>query len=257
MANIIITGANEGIGYFMVEKLLLDGNKVSVLDIDTENLASLKSKYNNNLIYYKADLRNNEDVKLAVTETVKELGYIDIAVHNACKCTFQSEAETDFDTYKDVFDVNYFGALRFVKSVIPYMTAQQKGKVIFTSSGVGVTGFMNISPYSSTKGALEALAKCLRIEYAKDNITFHIMHPPLTRTKSASPLPVPDEFKALPEKVGYGLAKHINSKRYIICHSFNQKFQTMGCYLFPIKMGNLLSKMTANSDEANKSINNR
>ena len=58
-------------------------------------------------------------------------------------------------------------------------------------------------------GALEALAKCLRIEYAKDNITFHIMHPPLTRTESASPLPVPDEFKALPEKVGYGLAEVI------------------------------------------------
>ena len=75
------------------------------------------------------------------------------------------------------------------------------------------------------------------------------MHPPLTRTKSASPLPVPNEFKALPEKVGYGLAKHINSKRYIICHSFNQKIQTMGCYLFPIKMGTLLSKMTANVEK--------
>ena len=249
MANIIITGANEGIGYYMIEKLLADGNRVSVLDIETQNLANLKNQYNSNLIFYKVDLRNNEEVKMAVDKTAKEFGIIDIAVHNACKCTFNSEIETDFDTYKDVFDVNYFGALRFVKSIIPYMTAQKKGKVIFTSSGVGVSGVMNISPYSSTKGALEALAKCLRIEYAKDNITFHIMHPPLTRTKSASPLPVPNEFKALPEKVGYGLAKHINSKRYIICHSFNQKIQTMGCYLFPIKMGTLLSKMTANVEK--------
>lgn len=249
MANIIITGANEGIGYYMTEKLLADGNRVSVLDIETQNLTNLKNLYSSNLIFHKVDLRNNEEVKIAVDKTAKEFGIIDIAVHNACKYTFKSEIETDFDIYKDVFDVNYFGALRFVKSIIPYMTAQKKGKVIFTSSGVGVTGFMNISPYSSTKGALEALAKCLRIEYAKDNITFHIMHPPLTRTKSASPLPVPNEFKALPEKVGYGLAKHINSKRYIICHSFNQKFQTMGCYLFPIKMGTLLSKMTANVEK--------
>ena len=87
--------------------------------------------------------------------------------------------------------------------------------------------------------------------HGKDNITFHIMHPPLTRTESASPLPVPEEFKALPEKVGYGLAKHINSRRFIICHSFNQKIQTMGCYLLPIKMGNLLSKLTANFTETN------
>lgn len=248
MANIIITGANEGIGYFMVEKLLSDGNKVSVLDIETANLDNLKKRFCDNLIYYKADLRNDKEVHSAVCNTATEFGSIDIAVHNACKCTFQSEADSDLNVYKDVFDINYFGAIRFVKSVVPYMTAQKKGKVIFTSSGVGVTGFMNISPYSSTKGALESLAKCLRIEYAKDNITFHIMHPPLTRTKSASPLPVPDEFKALPEKVGYGLAKHINSKRYIICHSINQKIQTMGCYMFPIKMGNLLSKMTANAE---------
>ena len=243
--NIIITGANQGIGYYMAEKLLAEGNKVSVLDIETDNLATLKTKYDS-LIFYQVDLRNYDEVKRAVDETVAVFDTIDIAVHNACKCTFESEKETDFDTYNDVFDVNYFGALRLVKSVIPYMSAQQKGRVIFTSSGVGVTGFMNISPYSSTKGALEALAKCLRIEYAKDNITFHIMHPPLTRTESSSPLPVPEEFKALPDKVGYGLAKHINSKRFIICHSLNQKMQTFGCYLFPTKMGDLLSKLTAN-----------
>ena len=76
-------------------------------------------------------MRNYDEVKAAVDETVAEFGAIDIAVHNACKCTFESERETDFDTYKDVFDVNYFGALRLVKCVIPYMTAQKKGRVIF------------------------------------------------------------------------------------------------------------------------------
>ena len=162
--NIIITGANQGIGYYMVEKLLAEGNKVSVLDIETDNLTNLKKKYDC-LIFYKVDLRNYDEVKRAVDETVAEFDTIDIAVHNACKCTFESERKTDLDTYMDVFDVNYFGALRLVKCVIPYMSAQKKGRVIFTSSGVGVTGFMNISPYSSTKGALEALAKCLRIEY--------------------------------------------------------------------------------------------
>lgn len=248
--NIIITGANQGIGYYMVKKLLAEGNKVSVLDIETDNLVSLNEKYDD-LIFYKVDLRNYDEVKRAVDETVAVFNTIDIAIHNACKCTFESESNTDLDTYKDVFDVNYFGALRLVKCVIPYMLVQKKGRVIFTSSGVGVTGFMNISPYSSTKGALEALAKCLRIEYAKDNITFHLMHPPLTRTESSAPLPVPEEFKALPDKVGYGLAKHIHSKRFIICHNFSQKVQTMGCYLLPTKIGDLLSKLTTNFTETN------
>ena len=81
--NIIITGANQGIGYYMVEKLLAEGNKVSVLDIHTDNLVKLKEK-NYSLIYYKVDLRNYDEVKSAVDETVAEFETIDIAVHNAC-----------------------------------------------------------------------------------------------------------------------------------------------------------------------------
>lgn len=41
MANIIITGANQGIGYYFTEQALKDGNKVAVLDIETNNLKNL------------------------------------------------------------------------------------------------------------------------------------------------------------------------------------------------------------------------
>lgn len=192
------------------------------------------------------DVRDSNRVKECVKESVSKFGSVDCAIHNACLCTFKSMSNTDEDTFRDVFNVNYFGALYLAQAVLPYMVKQKRGKVIFTSSGVGVMGFTNISPYASSKGAIESLAKCLNIEYQNDGISFHIFHPPLTRTKSAEPLPVPKEFMASPEKVGVGLAKHINKKSFIICHSFGQKIQTMGCYLFPIKMGKMMSKMTAN-----------
>ena len=244
MMNIVITGANRGIGYFLVEQLLKDGNRVAVFDLETENLETLKVEYGENLLYFRVDVRNQDELNSAVTGVVTKFAVIDVAIHNACRCTFEAEADTDTDTYRDVFDVNYFGALRLAKSVLPYMVKQKKGRIIFTSSGVGVMGFTRISPYASSKGAIESLAKCLSIEYAKNNISFHIFHPPLTRTKSAEPLPVPPEFMALPEKVGRGLAKHMNSRHFIICHSWGQRVQTLGCYLFPLKMGRLMSKMT-------------
>lgn len=246
MANIIITGANEGIGYYFIEQLLKDGNKIAVIDIETNNLEKLKTKYQNDLFFFKVDVRNEMDMQSSITKIAEAFDTIDIAIHNACRCTFDMEVDTNESIYRDVFEVNYFGALRLAKGVLPYMRKQKSGKVIFTSSGVGVTGFIGISPYASTKGALESLAKCLNLEYAKDNISFHIAHPPLTYTKSASPLPVPKEFMATPDKVGQGLAKHIISKRFIICHTFGQKIQTIVCYFFPIKMGKLLSKMTSN-----------
>lgn len=98
-----------------------------------------------------------------------------------------------------------------------------------TSSGVGVTDFVHISPFG--KGAIETLARCLNIEYARNHIPFHLFHPPLTRTQSAAPLSVPGEFMANPKKVG--VAKHIGSRRLIICHSALQKEQTMLCFGSP------------------------
>ena len=56
---------------------------------------------------------------------------------------------------------------------------------------------------------------------------------------------IPKEYMADPEKVGIGLAKHINKKSFIICHSFGQKVQTLLCYLLPIKIGKFMSKITA------------
>jgi NAD(P)-dependent dehydrogenase (short-subunit alcohol dehydrogenase family) len=240
MKNVIISGANQGIGYYMVEQLLSDGCNVTVLDLEIDNLKKLSG----NILPLICDISDADAVKSCVEESVKRFSSVDCAIHNACICTFDSLEQTSEETYHRVFEVNYFGALNLTKAVLPNMKMQKNGKVIYTSSGVGVMGFVNISPYASTKGALESLTKCLNIEYCDYGIKFHIFHPPLTNTKSASPLPVPKEFMADPKKVGMGLAKNIKKKSYIICHSFGQKVQTHLCYLFPIKMGKLLSKMT-------------
>jgi NAD(P)-dependent dehydrogenase (short-subunit alcohol dehydrogenase family) len=157
---------------------------------------------------------------------------------------FDCEADTDYEVYRKVMDVNYYGALRLSKIVLPYMRKAKKGRVIFTSSGVGVTGFGNISPYASSKGAIEALAKCLAIENEAYGISFHIMHPPLTDTASASGLPVPKQFKADAEKVGRGLGKKIKSRKFVICHSWNQGIQMRICYRCPLRMGKMMWKMT-------------
>ena len=106
MSNIVITGANQGIGYFLAEQLLNDGNRVAVFDLETENLEKLKSVHGNNLLYYVVDVRNQDCLCNAVKAVVSEFGSIDIAVHNACKCTFDSEVDKDLDTYRDVFEVN-------------------------------------------------------------------------------------------------------------------------------------------------------
>lgn len=238
--NILVTGANNGIGYCMVQKLLSGGHHVTVLDIEINNLIELSKTYPGKILPVLCDVRSTESMQSSIKQCVNAYGEIDIAVHNACKCSFNSLEETDYSIYEDVFNVNYFGALRLAKCVLPYI---KNGRVIFVSSGVGVTGFHNISPYASSKGAIEALAKCLAIEYKDKGVSFHIMHPPLTNTKAAAPISVPQEFLANPKTVGSGLAKNINKKGFYICHSLFQQLQMKLCCVFPLKMGILMSKM--------------
>ena len=79
------------------------------------------------------------------------------------------------------------------------------------------------------------------LEYQDSCISFHILHPPLTKTRSAEPLPIPEEFKVNAEVVGRGLAKRINSNKFIICHNCALQFQTRMMYMFPVTMGKLLN----------------
>ncbi|MGL6200559.1 MAG: SDR family NAD(P)-dependent oxidoreductase [Lachnospiraceae bacterium] len=241
MNKIIITGGNDGIGLEMVKQFINDNCCVAVLDININNLDSIIKEYPNNLLPFVCDISDDASVKKCVEAIFLAWGRIDYAIHNACKCTFNSLEKTDETTFREVFDINYYGAVHLAKAVIPIMKGQDKGKILFTSSGVGIMGFSNISPYASSKAAIESLAKCLNIEYDGTGISFHILHPPLTRTLSAKPLPVPDDFMADPCKVGKGLAQNIDKDKFIICHSFMQLVQTKMTYLFSVSLGKLMS----------------
>ncbi len=246
MATVVLTGANQGIGYYMARQLLEDGHSVAVLDIETDHIADLALQYEKRLLPFACDVTDVAAVTQAVERIVREFGGIDYAIHNACICTFLSFLQSDEDMFRHVHEVNFYGALHLTNAVLPYMLSQRRGRVFFVSSGVGVTGFTNISPYASSKGALESLAKCLHLEHRSQGVTFHIMHPPLTRTASSSPLPIPDEMKEGPEKVGRGLAKRLDKNSFIICHSTAQALQTKLAYRFPLALGGLMSKMTEN-----------
>lgn len=252
MANIVIVGANQGIGYYLTKRLLELNHSVAVLDIDVSAIEELQSIYPQTVFPIIADARSLESIQSGVEKALERFEEIDVAIHNACLCTFESEQNTDYDVYQKVMEVNFFGALRLAKTVLPYMRKAKRGRVIFTSSGVGVTGFANISPYASSKGAIESLAKCLEMENADYGISFHLFHPPLTNTASAAGLPIPKEFKADAQKVGYGLADRIWSNKFVICHSFIQAAQMRFSYRHPLYIGRLMTKMTKRAAQGQK-----
>lgn len=116
MSNIVIVGANQGIGYYLVQSLLEAGNKVAVMDIRTKHIEQLNDKYPDTLMILHADATNEASIIKGVRKAHESFGSIDIAIHNACLCTFESEPDSDIEIYQKVMDVKLLRRLKACES---------------------------------------------------------------------------------------------------------------------------------------------
>ena len=238
---ILITGANNGVGLAMTQTLLEMGDRVAALDLSLENLASTPHP---NLLPLRCDVTQPAQIRSAVEEVLSRWGGIDVLINNACLALFIPFEERVLDDIRREFEVNYFGYLNMIRAVLPVMKKQGHGIIHNFSSGVGFTGMPGMTGYTSTKGAIESLTRTLALEYMSQGIVFNVMHPPLTRTKSASGLGVPVEMMADPDVVGRNLAKQVGKTRPVLAPDLNNGFQLWVTYHFRVQMGKLLAMMT-------------
>lgn len=244
---VIVTGANNGIGFHMIQTLLEDGYCVAALDIASENLATLQSSYSERLLVSNCDVTDSTHVKDAISSIVDKWGQIDVLVNNACLAIFKPFEQKTIEETRREFEVNYFGYVNMIAAVLPYMKAKGKGIIHNVSSGVGITGFPGIYGYASTKGAIESLTRTLALEFETYGICVNLMHPPLTNTKSASPLGVPVQAMDTPIRVGRNLAKRILSTKAIIAPDFRTSVYLFFAYRYPLVLGRLFAKLTESS----------
>jgi NAD(P)-dependent dehydrogenase (short-subunit alcohol dehydrogenase family) len=237
--NIIITGANNGIGLAMTKALLAQGDRVAALDLSIENLDQATP----NLLPLICDVSDPQRVQGVVDEAVHRWGGVDILINNACLALFTRFDKRTLDDIRREFEVNYFGYLNMIRSVLPVMKKQGRGVVHNFSSGVAFTGMPGMIGYTSTKGAIESMTRTLALEYASQGIVFNVMHPPLTRTKSAAGFGVPPEMMADPEVVGRGLAKLVGRTSPLLVSGFINGFQLGMSYHFRFQMGKLMSRL--------------
>ncbi len=239
LRTIIISGANNGIGLAMTHALLEMGDRVAALDLSISHLGAATP----NFLPYVCDVTNPQRVQSVVKEIESEWGGVDILINNACLALFVMFEKRTLDDIRREFEVNYFGYLNLIRASLPVMKKQGHGLVHNVSSGVGFTGMPGMVGYTSTKGAIESMTRTLALEYAKQGIVFNVMHPPLTRTKSAAPFGIPDEMMADPETVGRRMAKLVGKTRAVLVPGFGNRFQLWMSYHFRVSMGRLLTRM--------------
>jgi NAD(P)-dependent dehydrogenase (short-subunit alcohol dehydrogenase family) len=179
-----------------------------------------------------------------VDEVIRHWGGVDILVNNACLALFTRFEERAMDGIRREFEVNYFGYLNLIRAVLPTLDKQGHGVIHNMSSGVGFTGMPGMVGYTSTKGAIEAMTRTLALEYADRGIIFNVMHPPLTRTKSAAGFGVPPEMMADPAVVGRGMAKLVGKTRPVLAPGISNRIMLWMSYHMRVQMGQFMAKMS-------------
>jgi NAD(P)-dependent dehydrogenase (short-subunit alcohol dehydrogenase family) len=249
---VVITGADNGIGLAMATALLEHGDRVAALDLACEQLGPLADKYPKQLRFYQCDVTDAARVQAVVNNVVGVWGQLDVLVNNACLALFIPFAQRTIDDIRRELEVDYFGYLNLILAVLPQMQKQGYGVIHNMSSGVGLTGYPGMTGYTSAKGAVESLTRTLALELAESGIVVNVMHPPLTRTKSASPLGVPVEMMADAAAVGRKLAAKVGRTEAVITPSFTDAIGVGMMLHFPVGMGRFLSGMAKRAEAQKK-----
>jgi NAD(P)-dependent dehydrogenase (short-subunit alcohol dehydrogenase family) len=168
---VLVTGASSGIGLACATHLAGLGFRV----YGTTRRAAAGSP--GNVTMLTADVTDDRSVEQAIATVLDREGRLDIVVNNAGMGIAGPVESTSIDQAKGQFEVNFFGAFRVCRAVLPAMRRQRSGYIINIGSIGGLLAIPYQSMYSASKFALEGLSEALRMEVRPFGIRVVIIEP--------------------------------------------------------------------------------
>ena len=181
----IVTGAGSGIGRATAKRLVEEGAKVAVADINLETaqetVAQLQAIGGTARAVY-VDIASVESARHMVQIAEAELGPVDVLVNNAGWDKIAPFIETDDALWDKLLRINLKGPIACTHAVLPEMIARRRGRIVCLSSDAGRVGISGEVVYSATKGGVIAFAKALAREVARYGICINCVAPGPTDT---------------------------------------------------------------------------
>jgi NAD(P)-dependent dehydrogenase (short-subunit alcohol dehydrogenase family) len=183
---VLITGALTGIGRATAVAFAKKGAKVVVAGrrdepgrVLADELRSLGSEAD----FIHADVRNEDEVRALVDETLARFGRLDVAVNNAgTEGQVGPITDQTAETYAATFDTNVLGVILSMKHEVRAMQGQGSGSIVNISSTYGHEGAPGASVYVGSKHAVEGITKSVALEIAESGIRVNGVAPGPTDT---------------------------------------------------------------------------
>lgn len=182
----IVTGGSKGIGKATAMALAQEGASVSICARGVEDLeaaaSEIRAKTGRDVLPVRADMTVLEDIQGLVSDTVGQLGGVDILVNNAVNSEAASFMELSDEAWQNHFNVKVMGYVRCSREAIPHMEQRGGGRII-NIGGLAARSVGNLTNTSGvTNAAVSNIAKNLADQVAGMGILVNCIHPGLTRT---------------------------------------------------------------------------
>ncbi|MEC8594513.1 MAG: SDR family oxidoreductase [SAR324 cluster bacterium] len=182
--HILVTGGGRGIGSAIVKKCLLEGAKVSFIDLVGEEVRSLNNKLNqdNKLLFEEGNVCSVEDLKRWCDASRKKFGAITGLVNNAGRNSYADPVTMTEQQWEDVFDVDLKAAWLTAREVLPDMIANKKGSIVNIASVHANMTYPSMFPYAAAKSGLVGLTRSMALEVGAHQVRVNALSPGYTET---------------------------------------------------------------------------
>lgn len=181
----VVTGAAQGIGLKIAERLFEDGYSIALVDFNeavAKESAEKLSKEGQEAVAFKADVSNRDQVFSVLNQVVEHFGDLNVLVNNAGLGPMTPIESVTPEQFNQVVGVNVGGVFWGIQAAIEqFDKLGHGGKIINATSQAGVEGNAGLSLYSSTKFAVRGLTQVAARDLAEKNITVNAFAPVLLK----------------------------------------------------------------------------
>jgi 2,3-dihydroxy-2,3-dihydro-p-cumate dehydrogenase len=186
----VVTGAARGIGLATARRLLADGFRVALSDIDAAALeASVEglrsSGSDENLLGHAGDLSCPEAARLLISTAVERWGRVDALVNNAGGGVLRPFLEHDDDSIAETIGRNLLTTVHCCRATLPVMIQQGRGRIVNVGADSVRTGLLAHAMYNGAKGGVHGLTSGLAREFAPHGVTVNTVAPSIVATEQA------------------------------------------------------------------------